>query len=61
MHTMTVSFEPHAEEIALEVAQLILNRTAETSSNEDDRVALGREVYEALHFAYLSTKFKGDK
>jgi len=61
MYTMTVSFEPRAEQIALEVAQLILNRIAEISSNEDDRVALGREVYEALHFAYLATKFKGDK
>ena len=61
MHTMAVSFEPRAEDIALEVAQLILNRTTEISSNADDRVALGREVYETLHFAYLATKFKGDK
>ena len=61
MHTMTVSFEPRSEQIALEVARLILNRTTEGSSNENERLALGREVYEALHFAYLATKFKGDK
>lgn len=61
MTTVTVQFSQQAEDIAYQAAELIRSEIAKVSTSDEDRFAIGREVFEALHFAYLAAKLKGDK
>ncbi len=61
MTTVNVQFDPRAEEIAYKVAELIRSEATKVSTDDEDRYNVGREVFEALYFAYLAAKFNGDK